>query len=138
MFNGVMFKRQLSKLSLLTNPQRSFFFMRRPVGKVRNKTRTDFSEHYNPESYIKAIKKLQTMTKGMLRDEPEYINIKNNIFKELNKEKKEQAVSDEDIVTLNLDSFYINLICIPEELECYEIMHILQYNGILIHVDEDN
>jgi hypothetical protein len=47
-------------------------------------------------------------------------------------------ISKEDQVTLNLDSFYINLIVIQEELECYELMHLMQFNQILFYIEEDN
>lgn len=47
-------------------------------------------------------------------------------------------VSQDDQVTLNLDSFYINLIVVQEDLECYELMHLMQFNQILFYIEEDN
>jgi lipid A disaccharide synthetase len=41
-------------------------------------------------------------------------------------------------MTTDFSSFYCLLVVIPEEPECYETVHILNYFGFPLHIDEDN
>ena len=74
----------------------------------------------------------------MLKDSNDYINIKNQIFKDLRNSHSSLVNEKENATAINFDSYYINLIVVPEEFECFEIMHILQYYQILFHLEEDN
>lgn len=75
------------------------------------------SENYNSDAYIKAMKDLQIRTRGILKDSNEYANIKNEVFRGLRSHLVANNTSKEDMVTADFDSYYINLIVIPEELE---------------------
>lgn len=84
------------------------------------------------------MKSFQEKTRGMLKNSNEWIKARNEAYKNLKDAHTAVNTKREDYVTVDLDSFYINLIVIPEELECFEIMHIMQYNQILFYLEEDN
>jgi hypothetical protein len=41
-------------------------------------------------------------------------------------------------MTADFSSFYVLLVVIPEETECYETVNILNYFGFPFHSEEDN
>lgn len=111
--------------------------MRRLLNKPRSKG-DEYSKNYDPVAYIEAMKEFQTRTRGMLKDDEQYTEIRNEIYKRLRSSRTESQITREEFVAPDFDSFYINLIVVPEELECFEIMHIMQYNQIMFHLEEDN
>jgi ribosomal silencing factor RsfS len=78
----------------------------------------------------------------MLKDSAEYVKTRNDVYKELRtksiKAKSAPSEDKEAWTALDLSSLYILLICVPENRECYEILHLMQYFGVVFEVEEDN
>lgn len=55
-------------------------FRGRKVGGKRN---TDNVNNFHRDDYIKTMKQLQMETRGLLADSPEYLNIRNKLFREM-------------------------------------------------------
>ena len=54
------------------------------------------------------------------------------------KNKKGDSVVVNENFAFNPGSFYNLLIVIPEEVDCYETMNVLNYYGFPFHIEEDN
>lgn len=112
--------------------------MRRLLNKKLTKDKNSISQNYESTAYLSAMKEFQGRTKGILRTDTEYTDIRNSIYKQLRSANASRNVAPEQQVTADFDSYYINLVVVPEILECYEIMHIMQASQIYFHVEEDN
>ncbi|CAI2372762.1 unnamed protein product [Moneuplotes crassus] len=124
--------------SLTRLPKRNLLFMRRLQNKTFQKKGTDHSQFYESTAYLSAMREFKERTSGLLKNSLEYTAIRNDIYKKLQQNRVDQSMKVEDFVKLDLDSYYINLIVVPEIQECYEIFHILQANQVEFHVEEDN
>jgi hypothetical protein len=60
------------------------------LGRLKNKPlkrQQDYTHDYSEENYIKAMKKFQIETRGMLKDSVEFTAVRNKIYSELRQEK---------------------------------------------------
>ena len=99
-------------------------------------------------TYLRAMKKFQKETRAILPDSPEYKNVRNEIYRGMLskrgadatalKNKKGDSVVVNENFAFNPGSFYNLLIVIPEEVDCYETMNVLNYYGFPFHIEEDN
>lgn len=99
--------------------------------------------------YLKALKKFQKRARGLIKDSPEYTQLRNQIYKELRDDKfKQQNQIKENVelfkqyqdsmIVANFNSFYCLLIVVPENLESYETHNILKYYDFPMQIDEEN
>ena len=86
---------------------------------LHEKTSKQTKRNYDPAEYLQAMKSFQDKTRGMLKNSNEWIKARNEAYKNLKDAHTAINTKREDYVTVDLDSFYINLIVIPEELECF-------------------
>ena len=103
---------------------------------------------YDDVTYLRAMKQFQKETRAILPDSAEYKDVRNGIYREMRLKKGQHAAAlmkkKGDAVEVNEDfafnpgSFYNLLIVIPEEVECYETMNVLNYYGFPFHIEEDN
>ncbi len=105
--------------------------------------------NYDEDTYLRAMKKFQKESRGLLKGSPEYDSIRNKIYGELRQQK---AQSEEmlkkskeafkqyqsEMVVANFSSFYSMLIVVPEQTESYETVHVLRYYDFPVNVEEDN
>jgi hypothetical protein len=68
----------------------------------------------------------------------EYHEIRNKIYKELRLSKTANTLKKEDRVEVDFSSYYILMLVLPEETECFETVHILNYFGFQYNLEEDN
>lgn len=128
-------------ISLFQYPERNILFLRRLQNKPV-KRQSNNQHQYDDEEYIKAMKKFQKEARGIVPGSKEYDEIRNTIYRELrqNRFKKvnDQASGPADIMTADFSSFYILLVVVPEETDCYETSLVLNYFGFPTHIEEDN
>jgi hypothetical protein len=99
-------------------------------------------------TYIRALKKFQKETRGLLPESEKVKEIRNRIHREMrlenqaNLEKARQEAGShltaDAIVQDFKGSFYNLLIVKPEVKDCYETIAVLNYNGFPMDVEEEN
>lgn len=95
------------------------------------------------------MKEFQKKTRGIVKGSDEFENVRNQIYNTLRKEQQDErdaisaqkgghmaAIKSENI--LSYDSYYCLFIAVPEEIESYETLNILNYFGFPMSVEEDN
>ena len=66
-----------------------------------------------------------------------YDEIRNKIYEELRRESRD-FIENQGAKPTDFSSFYNLLIVIPEEIDCYETMHVLNFFGFPFNIEEDN
>lgn len=103
--------------------------------------------NFDETEYLQAMKRFQVKTRGMLKDSPEYTQVRNAIYSELrrakasftNKERAElggQTVT-ETSVKADFSSFFNLLIVDPADPDSMETLAILNYFNFPMEVEED-
>ena len=89
--------------------------MNKPV--MAHKKKVDMSQFYDSTAYLAAMKEFQARTNGLLKDSDEYTDIRNEIYNRLRDRDVTREMTQEDYIKAEFDSYYINLIVVPEILE---------------------
>ena len=77
-----------------------------------------------------------------------WTDVRNDVYRKLlvQKNQREDAARKSEggqtvtkgMLTANFSSFYNLVIVVPEEPDCYEVVHVLNYFGFPFAVEEDN
>jgi hypothetical protein len=69
---------------------RGIFFLGRLLNKPHRK-QSDNVINYDETEYLQAMKRFQVKTRGMLKDSPEYTQVRNSIYSELRRSKSKES-----------------------------------------------
>lgn len=131
---------------LLSTQNRQMFMMGRLLNKSV-KRQSDYEHSYDEADYLKALKKFQVESRGMLKDSQEYTRIRNKIYAELRVQKSQieaearkaagGQTAHANTVKMESGSYYNMLIVSPEGLESFETVAVLNYFNFPMNVEED-
>ena len=103
---------------------------------------------YDAEDYLQAMKRFQAETRGMVPHSDEWRTIRNRIYKDLTTQKNERRVNQREMsggqtvhagaVSADFSSFFNLLVVVPEEPDCYEVVHVLNYYGFPFKTEEED
>lgn len=94
---------------------------------------------YDDQLMLDAIKDFNKKARGIVPGSMEYIDLRNKTYKDVQKKSFEKQGSEIDTkVKRDFSSFFILMLVVPEEPNCFEAVHILNYFNFPFNIEEDN